>query len=140
MNKNIIIAIIIVLLVIVATALVVRATNQDNNEPTTNPMTNGLKNSSDIEKNPTTFPETNQETKTVSIKDFAFSVADLTISKGETVIWLNEDSVVHTVKFTDLESEDLSQDETFQRLFNQTGAFNYHCGLHPNMIAKIIVE
>lgn len=33
-----------------------------------------------------------------------------------------------------------SQGGSFRRAFSETGTFNYHCGIHPSMKGKVIVE
>lgn len=79
----------------------------------------------------------------VDIKDFAFSSLELRIKKGETVVWTNNDDVKHTITSdsgNELNSEQLSKSQTYSHTFNTVGTFNYHCNLHPNMKAKIIVE
>jgi plastocyanin len=80
-------------------------------------------------------------TKTVSIQNFAFSPATLTVKKGTTIVWTNLDSATHTVtsdtgKFN---SGNLSQNKTFSYTFNTAGAYAYHCAIHPMMIGTITV-
>ena len=79
----------------------------------------------------------------VEITGFAFSPQELTIKTGETVTWINKDSVKHTITSdsgSELSSEMLSNSQTYSHIFNTKGAFNYHCSLHSSMTAKIIVE
>ena len=85
----------------------------------------------------------------IMIKDFAFSPAVLTIKKGDTVTWINEDSAPHKVAsdpypaHTDLPglvSGALAQGDSYSFTFSQTGTFGYHCHLHPSMTGKVIVE
>jgi len=80
--------------------------------------------------------------KTVSMQNFAFSPAEITIKKGDTVKWTNLDSVAHTVTSDDGEFDSglLGQNASWSRTFNEAGTFEYHCTPHPNMTAKIIVE
>ncbi len=77
---------------------------------------------------------------TILIKNFSFSPNVLTIKKGTTVTWTNQDSVVHTIKSDTFNSSDLSQGDRFQFTFNNSGTFNYSCGIHPNMTGTIVVE
>lgn len=76
----------------------------------------------------------------VSIQNFAFNPGTLTIKKGETVTWTNNDSVLHQIKSDTFNSNPLSQGQTFSFTFNDTGTFNYSCAIHPSMTGKIIVE
>ena len=95
------------------------------------------------------FPLNNQsansasETYNVEIKNFAFSPLTLTIKKGNSVVWNNQDSVTHTIKSdsgNEIDSSSLSNGETYSHTFEIAGTYDYHCGIHPNMKAKIIVE
>jgi len=80
---------------------------------------------------------------TVTIKNFAFQPSTLTIQKGTTVTWVNEDSVVHTVTSDDGKfpsSGDLNKADAYQYQFNTPGSYGYHCSPHPFMKGKINVE
>lgn len=85
----------------------------------------------------------------VTIKDFAFSPAGVTANAGDTVRWTNQDTAPHIVAsdphpaHTDLpglESKSLVQGDSYEFTFSKTGAFGYHCHLHPSMKGKIIVQ
>ena len=85
------------------------------------------------------------EAASVVIKSFKFVPAELKVKKGTTVTWRNEDSAPHTVESTTadnkvLESDELSPGDTFTFTFDETGTFNYKCGLHSSMKGKVIVE
>lgn len=75
----------------------------------------------------------------VTIKSFAFSPGEVTIAKGGTVTWDNEDSVTHTVTFADSSSPDLGVGAIYSKIFNETGTFDYKCSIHPSMAGKVIV-
>ncbi len=78
----------------------------------------------------------------VTIKDFAFSPATLTVAVGDTVTWTNEDSATHTVTADDgsFDSGDLAQGDTFTQTFDTAGTYAYHCAMHPSMVAEIVVQ
>jgi plastocyanin len=76
----------------------------------------------------------------VSIKDFQFSPAEITIQKGEMVIWTNSGQTSHTVKFADSESPILKSGGTYSKTFNEAGTFNYECGIHPSMKGTVTVN
>lgn len=81
-------------------------------------------------------------TNSVTISDFAFSPASITVKKGTTVTWTNQDSVAHTVTSDSgnmLDSPLFSEGETFSFTFNQTGTFTYHCTPHPQMKGTVVV-
>lgn len=77
---------------------------------------------------------------TIIIKDFSFSPKVMTIKKGTTVTWINNDSPTHNIKGDAFKSMDLKTGDTFEFTFNETGTFDYICGLHPKMTGTIIVE
>jgi plastocyanin len=77
----------------------------------------------------------------IDITNFAFVPATVTISKGTTVVWTEQDSgISHTVTGTGFDSGPLSQGQTFNQTFNDAGTFNYHCSIHSNMTGTIIVQ
>jgi len=77
----------------------------------------------------------------VTISNYAFSPADLTVKVGTVVTWTNQDSVVHNVTATDnsFASSDLNQGDKFTYTFNTAGTFPYRCGFHANMKATVTV-
>lgn len=82
-------------------------------------------------------------THAVTIKNFSFSPAALTVNVGDTVVWTQEDSVSHTVTSdtgSELSSPLLTKGKTFAHTFTTRGAFSYHCTPHPSMKANVIVE
>ncbi len=80
-----------------------------------------------------------QPSASVTIQNFAFSPGEVTIAKGGTVTWTNHDSTTHTVTFGDGSSPDLDSGATYERTFNDTGTFSYHCSIHPSMTGKVVV-
>jgi len=88
---------------------------------------------------PAQNPPSTASNHDVRIKGFAFSPADLPIKQGDSVIWTNEDSAPHTVKFDFKESSTLGMGDTFSHKFDQKGTFTYHCGIHPSMTGHITV-
>jgi plastocyanin len=77
----------------------------------------------------------------VSIKDFAFNPADVTVAKGTTVTWKNDDSATHRIKSGDgsFDSDDLKNGDSFEHTFDTAGTFDYICGIHPSMKGKVTV-
>ena len=78
----------------------------------------------------------------VSIANFSFSPATLTIAKGTKVTWTNNDSVTHTVTSDQgtWDSNGVPPGNTFNFTFAKTGTYTYHCKIHPSMKATIIVQ
>lgn len=79
----------------------------------------------------------------VTIKGFKFIPQEITIKRGQTVRWENQEKrQYHSVWFEALgeeESDYFFPDESFEREFKQTGSFPYRCGPHPEMIGTVRV-
>jgi plastocyanin len=76
----------------------------------------------------------------VSIANFAFSPATLTIKVGTKVTWTNNDVVAHTVTFTDVaNSPVLNRGDNFSRTFTTVGTYSYICSIHPFMHGTLVV-
>ena len=77
----------------------------------------------------------------VTIDNFTFSPAELTVKVGTTVTWTNHDDIPHTVvsagKFR---SKTLDTDNSFTFTFTAAGDYKYFCSLHPHMTGTIKVE
>jgi plastocyanin len=76
----------------------------------------------------------------INIQNFAFSPETLTVTKGTTVTWINNDSAPHQIKSATFNSGQLGKGQSFSFTFNDVGAFDYSCAIHPSMLGKIIVE
>ena len=77
----------------------------------------------------------------VSIDNFTFQPAELTVKVGTTVTWKNHDDIPHAVvsagKFR---SKTLDTDDSFSFTFTAAGDYKYFCSLHPHMTGTIKVE
>jgi plastocyanin len=82
-----------------------------------------------------------QESAAVSIVDFAFQPASVELATGGTVTWTNTGQAPHTVTADDgsFDSGTLSPGATFSQTFATAGTFTYHCNIHPQMTATVIV-
>lgn len=81
-------------------------------------------------------------TPKITIDNFSFTPADVTVAAGTTVTWVNHDDVPHTVMSSDkkIKSKALDTDDTFSFTFTQAGTYEYFCSLHPKMTAKVTVK
>ncbi len=89
-----------------------------------------------------TAPAVRAQTASISIANFAFSPATLTVSVGTTVTWTNSDAVAHTAT-SDSNAWNTPLIESGRSAsvkFDQAGTFTYHCAVHPDMMATIIVQ
>lgn len=77
----------------------------------------------------------------VSIVNFAFNPASLTVKVGDTVSWTNSSSTPHTVTADGgaFDSGTVAGGAAFQHTFSAAGTFTYHCSIHSSMKATIIV-
>lgn len=75
----------------------------------------------------------------VTISNFQFTPATLTVPVGTTVRWVNQGPSIHSVVGDGFTSDVLPVGQGFAFTFNQTGTFNYACGIHPFMKAAIVV-
>jgi len=77
----------------------------------------------------------------VDIVDFAFNPSSITVEAGSTVTWTNSGNAPHTVTADDgaFDSGELANGETFSFTFDEPGTYSYHCDIHPDMVAEVIV-
>jgi plastocyanin len=82
-------------------------------------------------------------TETVTINNYTFTPATLTVHAGDTVIWTNQDSIPHTATALDGKSFDsgaIDPGESWKFAFTKAGHFNYRCAIHPDMHGAIDVQ
>lgn len=137
MKKNILIAVVVV--VLLGLGAVVIGSGSDKTD-------NGMQNM-DMSR---MEPSSNQRSEpaaanTVIIDSLDFQQKEITVKKGDTVTWKNEDTARHNVVFDDESvgevenSQLIGKGEELQFTFDKTGEFSYFCSPHPFMKAKIIV-
>jgi plastocyanin len=76
----------------------------------------------------------------VSMKDIAFDPSEITVNKGDTVTWTNDEAIGHDVTKTggpgpDFSSGDpggLSEGDTFEQTFDTPGTIEYVCQVHES--------
>jgi len=79
----------------------------------------------------------------VTISNMAYNPSPLTVSKGTTVTWKNNDSVAHTATADDasFDTGNIPANSTSSGVtFNQAGTFAYHCTYHSGMHGTITVN
>jgi len=77
-----------------------------------------------------------------------WSPADITINVGDTVHWMNVDTVAHTVTGGSpangpsgvFDSSLLMADAAFAFTFDEAGSYDYFCMVHPWMIGSVSVN
>lgn len=84
-------------------------------------------------------------TKSVSIQNYSYTPADITVKLGSTVTWTNMDQVAYTVTEDDNNSSGpnsgpIPPQQIFQFTFKKAGLFHYHNSLDPNMTGTVTVS
>ena len=86
------------------------------------------------------LPAQAQEIK-VTIDNFTFTPAELSLKVGDSVTWTNHDDIPHTiVSAGKFRSKALDTDDSFTFTFTAAGDYRYFCSLHPHMTGMIKVE
>jgi len=158
MNKKAVILIVVVIVVLVGGGVIWAVHNNSNKENNeygsgqNSSQTSG-NNSNDMNGMDMNTPEnsnsgsssssTPSTTSSVTIQNFAFSPANITVKKGTTVTWTNKDSTPHTVVETDGQdgpvSDNLANGKSYSFTYNNVGTYKYHCSIHPNMVGTVTV-
>jgi plastocyanin len=78
----------------------------------------------------------------VSIANFAFAPAEITIAPGESITWTNDDGAPHELEFDDATpgSDLLLPGARFSRRFDRPGTYDYNCSVHPYMTGRVVVH
>ena len=92
--------------------------------------------------------EEGQKTAEVKMKNVEFQPKDVTVARGGTVRWTNEESVPHDVTkkggpgedFKSGEPGSMKKGDTFEQSFPTAGKIDYLCTVHPKMTGTITVE
>ena len=78
----------------------------------------------------------------VTIADFQFAPATITINQGDTVTWNNNGPTPHSATANDgsFDTGILKKGQSGSHTFNQAGTFSYFCKPHPFMKASVVVQ
>ena len=78
---------------------------------------------------------------TVTIADFQFAPATITIHVGDTVTWVNNGPSAHTATAKDgsFNTGVLPKGHSASHTFTKAGTFNYICSIHPFMHGTVVV-
>ena len=80
----------------------------------------------------------------ITIDNFAFAPATITVAPGTKVTWTNRDDEPHTV-VSDADpklfkSGPLDTDDGFSFTFEKPGTYRYFCSIHPHMVGTVVVQ
>ena len=145
--KKGIVAVVIIVIIAVAAWLIYGGKNSNNNSSLYGSNNNGGSSSNQTptnnSANNSASTDQTQSTNKVTIANMAFSPSQITVNKGDTVTWTNNDSTAHSVNETDNQkgpdSGDLNPGDKYSFTFDQTGTFKYRCNLHPEMLGTVTV-
>lgn len=78
----------------------------------------------------------------ISVDNFTFGPAEITVPVNGTVTWVNHDDVPHVIASTDglFRSKALDTDDKFSFTFSKAGTYQYFCAIHPKMVGKVVVK
>jgi plastocyanin len=79
---------------------------------------------------------------TVTISNFAFSPATVTVAPGDTVVWTNSDFVPHSATARDAawDSKAIGANDAWRFVARTRGRHEYYCVFHPTMKATVVVR
>jgi LPXTG-motif cell wall-anchored protein len=81
-------------------------------------------------------------TENVTISDFQFTPAQITVQQGDTVTWTNEGPTAHSATASDgsFDTGIFSAGGSRSETFDEAGTFAYICTPHPNMHGTVVVQ
>jgi plastocyanin len=92
----------------------------------------------------TSYSSTPQQTppNTIDMSGMAFSPVSMTITKGTTITWRNNDGLAHTsTSDTGVwDTGNIPAGSSKTTTFANAGTFAYHCAYHTMMTGTIIVQ
>jgi len=141
-----VVAAVIALLILAGGAYALVNHNKNNNSASNSSGSSSSSSSSNMNmgsQSNSSGSNTPTATNAVTIQNFAFSPASITVKKGTTVTWTNKDSAAHTVVETDGQtgpsSSMLDTGKSYTFTYNTAGTFKYHCSIHPDMTGTVTV-
>jgi plastocyanin len=76
-----------------------------------------------------------------ALTNTAYSPNPITVAVGESVTWVNNDSVTHTTTSNNnVWDATLAPGGRFSRAFMTAGSFPYLCTIHPGMVGTVTVQ
>lgn len=136
MGKSYIVGSVVIVIIIAVVAIVAeRGKSSTSSEATPTPTASVAA---------TASPVSDATSAAVEIKNFAFSPATITVKKGTTVTWTNQDSMNHTVTsdagiIGGPNSQQFGQGQTYSFTFSDLGTYSYSCQIHPKMTGTVVV-
>jgi plastocyanin len=76
----------------------------------------------------------------IEMRGFAFVPAQVTVARGDTVVWINRDALPHTATSEQWDSGEMRAQATWGVVADDTGTLEYICAYHPSMRGTITVR
>jgi plastocyanin len=152
MNKKVMLSVVAVVVIAAAVVGVVIAKGNKSDDTSKDTAANSGNMDMDSPSNgkPDNSDTNTAAADTVTIQDFAFSPANITVKPGTTVTWTNKDSAAHTVTATDgkkgldnklvLDSGTINSGQKYAATFSTPGVYHYRCNFHSSMTGTVTVE
>lgn len=144
MSKNAIIGGAVVILIVLLGWYYLQSEKGNYTQPQATPASNITQ----TEEGPAT-PSASAEKNVVNIKSGGFLPQDITVKVGESVTWMNTDSVDHTVNsavhpthlvYPPLNLGNIKPADKRSLTFPTAGSYKYHDHLNPSLTGSVIVE
>ena len=100
-----------------------------------------LEHAKSLQKTRVAAPSRAHRTHTVTMAGMQFTPASLSVTRGDTVIWVNKDLVPHTATATNgaFDSGTIPANGTWRHKVSRTGDLQYVCAFHPTMTGALRV-
>jgi len=87
-------------------------------------------------------PKTAASTHTVTMENLQFTPQELTVNRGDRIVWMNKDFFPHTATANDksFDSGSIAANGSWSWHATKSGDYPYGCTFHPTMKAKISVR
>jgi plastocyanin len=80
-------------------------------------------------------------THVVVMSGVGYEPSALTVKRGDTVVWRNDDPFPHTVTSSGrFDSGSIAAGKQWKYVARKSGTFAYICTFHPNMHGVLVVE
>jgi len=79
---------------------------------------------------------------TVTMEGVQYSPAELTVRRGDTVVWVNKDPFPHTATADDksFNSGSIAVNGNWKYVATKDGVHSFSCSFHPTMKGKLTVK
>lgn len=80
-------------------------------------------------------------THTVTIENMQFQPQELTVHRGDRIVWVNKDLFPHTVTAAKVfDSGSIASNASWRYVATRKGEYAYGCTFHPTMKGKLKVQ